>query len=86
MIRYAEYVFTDSFHCMVFSCLYHRPFFAFPKIGKAQMNRLTGLQELFQISSRFISEETSVEEIEEMEEIKWSVVEKILKERKTYYF
>lgn len=82
VIRYAEYVFTDSFHCMVFSCLYHRPFFAFPKIGKAQMNRLTGLQELFQISSRFISEETSVEEIEEMEEIKWSVVEKILKEKR----
>lgn len=29
LIRYAKYVCTDSFHCTVFSTLYHRPFFTF---------------------------------------------------------
>lgn len=82
VIRYAEYVITDSFHCMVFSCLYHKPFFTFPKIGKAQLSRLTGLQELFHIPSRMINETDTVETFESMEEINWSVVEKILEEKR----
>lgn len=82
VIRYAEYVFTDSYHCMVFSCLYHRNFFIFPKIGKAQINRLTGLQELFEIPSRMITEDTTVNTIDAMGDIDWTVVDKILDEKR----
>ena len=80
-IRYAEYVFTDSFHSMVFSCLYHRPFFVFPKIGPAQLNRLVGLQRLLKIDSRMI-ETFSLESLESMKPINWTRVDQILlKER-----
>lgn len=82
VIRNAEYVFTDSFHSMVFSCLYHREFFTFPKIGKAQLNRVTGLQALFEIPSRMITEETTLEAIEAMPPIDWERVECILSEQR----
>lgn len=83
VIRYAEYVFTDSFHSMVFSCLYHREFFTFPKIGKAQLNRVTGLQALFKIPSRMITEETTVDILESMEKINWKTVDDILNEKRS---
>lgn len=83
VIRYAEYVFTDSFHSMVFSCLYHREFFTFPKIGKAQLNRVTGLQALFKIPSRMITEETTVDILESMKKIDWETVDDILNEKRS---
>lgn len=81
-IRYADYVFTDSYHCMIFSCLYHREFFTFPKVGgKAQMSRITGLQNMLQISGRMINEHTPVWKLTEVEKINWNVVEKQLSEK-----
>ena len=59
-IRHAEYVFCDSFHCIVFSILYHRPFFVFPKVGadgkvkKSQISRMTDLLELAEIKNRIL--------------------------------
>ena len=82
VIRYADYVFTDSFHSMVFSCLYHREFFTFPKIGNAQLNRVTGLQELFKISNRMITENTTSDDIQKMESIDWDTVDEILNEKR----
>lgn len=82
-IRYADYVFTDSFHSMAFSCLYHRNFFAFPKIGKAQLNRVTGLQQLFEIPSRMIMENTTLDMIDNMGKIDWENVDRILQEKRT---
>lgn len=34
LIRNAEYVFTDSFHCTVFSMLNHKHFYTFPRYAK----------------------------------------------------
>lgn len=34
LIRHAEYVFTDSFHCSVFSILYRRNFFTFSRFAE----------------------------------------------------
>lgn len=34
LIRDAEYVFTDSFHCSVFSMLFHKKFFTFPRYSQ----------------------------------------------------
>lgn len=81
-IRYADYVITDSFHSMVFSCLYHRTFYTFPKIGKAQLNRLTGLQKLFEISSRMITENMTVDDLLRMPDIDWKRVDSILNEKR----
>lgn len=56
LIRYARYVFTDSFHGTVFSIIYHTPFFIFPKVGKAQMNRILDLLVTTGINDRIIDD------------------------------
>ncbi|WP_313187406.1 polysaccharide pyruvyl transferase family protein [Lacrimispora sp.] len=81
-IRNADYVFTDSFHCIVFSCLYHTQFFVFPKVGVAQMNRLTGLQELLHTGNRMITEKQSVFDLKNIKQIDWSKVEVSLQEKR----
>lgn len=82
VIRYAEYVFTDSFHCMIFSCLYHRNFYLFPKIGKHQMNRLTDLQNMFRISDRMIGKNMTMNDLESMEAIDWNTVDNVIEEKR----
>lgn len=83
VIRYADCVFTDSFHCMVFSCLYHTEFYTFPKIGKAQMNRITGLQKMFEIPSRMIDVGTTYDQLMAMGDIDWEKVDRILNEHRS---
>lgn len=85
IIRYADYVFTDSFHSTVFSCLYHVPFLIFPKKGKAQMSRLQDLMRLLGISGRIIQNEEEIEKIAS-KEINWEQVEKnLMIERENSY-
>lgn len=55
LIKYSKYVFTDSFHCMVFSCIYHRTFFSFNKKGKNQMLRINDFQKWFCIGNRVVN-------------------------------
>lgn len=55
-IRNADYVFTDSFHASVFSIIYHKDFYIFPKKGKAQMQRLISLLNENGIDNRIINE------------------------------
>ncbi|MCC8155798.1 MAG: polysaccharide pyruvyl transferase family protein [Oscillospiraceae bacterium] len=82
VIRYADYVFTDSFHSTVFSCLYHVPFVIFPKKGKAQMSRLQGLLDLLGIDDRIIQNEKMIEQIT-LNIIDWEQVDnKLTVERK----
>lgn len=83
-IRYAECIFTDSFHCMVFSCLYHKDFFTFPKVGKSQMSRIVGLQELLETGNRMITAHVECQEIESMTEIDWERVDSILANKRAY--
>lgn len=73
LIRHSKYVFTDSFHCMVFSCLFHRTFYAFPKIGQAQNARLYELQNMLGIKDRTISFNNPLVAISE--KIQWDTVD-----------
>lgn len=75
LIRNANYVFTDSFHCMVFSCLYKVNFWTFPKKGIAQMDRITGLQNKLNIHSRVITEKMDVCDIDRFDSIDWCSVD-----------
>lgn len=87
-IRNAEYVFTDSFHCMLFSSMYHKEFFTFPKIGKAQINRMTAFQKMINAESHMINDDISSEEIDKISEIDWDFADKAIenkrKESKAY--
>ena len=54
LIKYADYIFTDSFHACVFSLLYQKDFFVFPRSGKIKMeSRIRNLTELFECTDRF---------------------------------
>lgn len=83
LIKNAEFVVTDSFHCMVFSCLYHKTFFAFRKIGASQHNRMVDLQNLVGIENRIMEESDSVIEEEKFGTINWSQVDEKLENART---
>ena len=59
LIRYAEYVCTDSFHCSVFSILYRRQFFTFRRFNRntrqSTNNRLDTLFYLTNIQERLVT-------------------------------
>ena len=74
-IRNAEYVFTDSFHCMVFSCFYHKVFYMFKKKGQSQMSRIKGLFDLLRIGDRIIDENMTNDQIEKKNDICWDDVD-----------
>ena len=71
LIKYADAIFTDSFHCCVFSCLYRKDFFAFDRIGKKGMgSRITNLMDLFGVNGRFFETElTDVKMLTEQNQI-----------------
>lgn len=54
LIKYAEYVFTDSFHATVFSHIYKKNFFVFNRASFKSMNdRIYSLTSLFDTQERF---------------------------------
>lgn len=56
LIRYADMVFTDSFHASVFSFIFKRQFFVFERVGhKGMSTRVISLMELFETENRFCS-------------------------------
>lgn len=66
LIRNAQYVCTDSFHCSVFSILYRREFFAFrrftQKTKQSTNNRLDTLFEIAGIQNRMLKGDEPIEE------------------------
>lgn len=61
LIRDAEYVFTDSFHCSVFSMLNHKNFYTFPRYSQEGMvstnGRLYSLLSLVHQESRLVKKQ-----------------------------
>lgn len=66
-IRNAQYVFTDSFHCSVFSILYKKSFFTFKRFNEnAKQNtntRIDNLLKITDLTARNISTNSCIEEI-----------------------
>lgn len=66
LIRNAEYVCTDSFHCSVFSILYKREFFTFRRYARntrqSTNSRLDTLFRMVGISGRTMTDEEDIEE------------------------
>lgn len=74
LIKYAEYVFTDSFHASVFSHIYKRNFFVFNRKGfKAMNDRIYSLTDLFDTGDRFCDskEKCTLEYIESLPPINY---------------
>lgn len=82
LIKYAEYVFTDSFHGTVFSYIYQKQFFVFNRTKNGDMNsRIFNIVELFNCEERFIykKEELNLEYLESLKPIEYSYNEKLEK-------
>lgn len=66
-IRNAEYVFTDSFHCSVFSILYKKKFFIFSRFSETAKQstntRIDNLMSLTGLQQRRVNTKTSVDAI-----------------------
>lgn len=55
LIQNADCIFTDSFHASVFSIIFKRQFFTFPRAGfEAMSARIYSLTELFGLTERFL--------------------------------
>lgn len=68
-IRYADYVFTDSFHATVFSILFHREFAVFQRshVGVTkQTSRIESLLSLVHLDDRLVNKTNVVESISVM--------------------
>lgn len=77
-IRDAELVFTDSFHCCVFSILFHRTFFVLRKRQASQSERLDNLMRVFHTGDRRIEPEAGIDYLNEIAPSSWNIVEKNL--------
>lgn len=68
-IKYADYVFTDSFHGAVFSIIYNKQFMVFErnKSGHVSMNsRLYDLLETFDLGDRMVNVTNSLMDLDEI--------------------
>lgn len=61
LIRESQYVFTDSFHALVFSIIFHKEFFAFDRVSKYGImnSRIINLLEKFDLLERYYCEKNS---------------------------
>lgn len=80
----ASFVVTDSFHCIVFCLLFHKPFLALPNQakGKGMNERFVTLLRKTHLEYRFLTgQETSDEVLEKLNiPIDWNSVDQILEE------
>lgn len=76
LIKYAEYVFTDSFHAVVFSYIFKKQFYVFNRDAKGSMNsRITSLTEMFDLQERFCTskEQETLRYIKSLSNIDYTV-------------
>ncbi len=76
LIKYADYIFTDSFHAVVFSHIYKRQYFIFNRnIKKNMTSRITNITKIFNTEDRFCfdSEQETLEYLLGLEPIKYDI-------------
>ena len=84
LINEAEYVFTDSYHCVAFSIIFNKPFVVFGREDKnrrvAMNSRIDNLLEIFSLEKRRVVNLDSMEKIEELlyEKVDWENINSII--------
>lgn len=77
LIKYANIVFTDSFHASVFSQIFQTQYITFERSEHKEMNnRMITLTEMFHTTHRFISKDTAfnLNYIENIEKVDYSII------------
>jgi hypothetical protein len=75
LIKYAEVVFTDSFHAVVFSGIFKRQYFVFERaIGVSMNSRIKSLVDVYETPERFcdIESKESLDYLESLQSIDYS--------------
>lgn len=74
LIKYAKFVFTDSFHSTVFSYIYNKQFVTFSRTEGKTNSRMVNLLELLDLTDRFIADERNynADFIDSLSEIDYS--------------
>lgn len=82
LIRYADFVFTDSFHAAVFSILFKKQFWAFRRGKKEDCrnmdSRLESLTEMFGLPDRLIGAEDLAKQVCESRHLHYWTAERVL--------
>lgn len=85
LIKGAEMVVTNSFHCTAFSIIFHKQFVVFERqmenVTEQMTSRLNTLLTTFDLKDRFFSEDWN-EVVSEISNAKWKVIECVMKERR----
>lgn len=82
LVDHAQYICTDSFHGSVFSILFHKKFFVFPRsgMGKTMGSRITTLLDTYGLENRLVDEKIFWEQ-----EVDYGPVEQILNRKREEY-
>jgi hypothetical protein len=85
LIKNAEFVITDSFHAIVFSMIYHKPFYVFERemvVGTGTMNsRIWDFLEEYGLQSRLVTPESLLKK-NKVELIGYAYADSVLERRK----
>lgn len=85
LIKNAEYIFTDSFHAVVFSNLYKKQYFIFNRNATCEMSsRIYNITKLFNTTKRYCdcTDKENLQYIKELENIDYSKENKELEQLK----
>ncbi len=85
LIKYADCVFTDSFHACVFSTIYNKNFYVFNRLGMENMvSRIYSLTELFECQEHFCDtdDKFNMDYIEQLQSINYDKDFQLLKTMK----
>lgn len=77
-----KFIITDSFHGMVFSIIYHKPFIAIANI-KRGVDRFQSLLSLFNLNNRLMFEGDKIDKDSMLENIDWIVIDEKLRKLKS---
>ena len=70
LIKGSKYVFTDSFHCSVFSIIFEKDFYVFKRFSDEQKistnSRIENLLSMFDLNNRMCSADTSLTDLEKI--------------------
>ena len=86
LIRYADFVFTDSFHASVFSILFRKQFWTFRRGRKNDRrnmdSRLESLTEMFGLADRLIDTENLTQRVYASRHLHYRTAERVLAREK----
>lgn len=77
----AEMTIVDSFHGMVFSIIFNKPFWAIGNVGRG-MSRFTSLLRTFHLEDRLLDEE-HLDNVDFSKSINWNMVNRIMEDKKS---